>query len=206
VISEPDTGAADPALLAALENADEELIRSVLPTARLLVAVVALPGAEHASEGEMVLALLEAPDGNQALPAFTSLTALTTWRSDARPVPRPAAEVMAYAQAESLAAIVLDPGTPHSWTLWRSDLQAPAPAYRPPAWRVSRRARRAAADQVVYALELATGEPVIAVVCPAGTLDADWARRLLAHCPEGTSILPVTPEGRHTVAEIGVRL
>lgn len=204
--AEPDVGASDPALLAALESADEQLIRSVLATARLLVAVVALPGDEHASEGEMALALLEAPDGNQALPAFTGLAALTAWRTDARPVPRPAAQVLAYAEAESLAAVILDPGTVHSFTLWRSDFQSPAPAYRAPTWRASRKARRAAADQVVFALELASGEPVIAVVCPAGTLDTDWAQRLLAHCPAGTSVLPLTPEGQDSVAAIGVRL
>ena len=203
--AEPDVGAPDPVLLAALEAGDEQLIRSLLPTARLLVAVVALPGTEHASEGEMALALLEASDGNQALPAFTGLAALTGWRGEARPVPRPAAEVLAYAEAESLAAVVLDPGTAHAFTLWRSDFETPAQAYRSPTWRVSRKARKSAAPYEVYALDLA-GEPVIAVVCPGGTLDTGWAQRLLAHCPEGTAVLPVTPDAQESVAAIGVRL
>ena len=106
----PDVGAADPALLAALEAGDPARIYQSLHTARLLVAVIASPGQEHASEGDMALALLASGDGRQALPAFTSLAALTSWRAEARPVPRPASEVIAYAVAESLAAVILDPG------------------------------------------------------------------------------------------------
>ena len=75
----PDVGAADPALLAALAAGDGGRIREALLDARLLVAVIAVPGAENASEGEMALALLESGDGSQAVPAFTSLAALTAW-------------------------------------------------------------------------------------------------------------------------------
>jgi hypothetical protein len=170
--------------------------------------VIALPGVEHASEGEMALALLESGDGSQALPAFTSLAALTAWRSDARPVPRPAQEVIGYARAEALAAVVLDPGAPHTWTLWRSDFDAPsaAPSYLPPTWRPSRKARRMAAGQEVYALDSGRAEPVIGVVCPDGTLDSDWARSLLARCPAGTALMALTPDSRPTVSQVGIRL
>lgn len=204
--SAPDLGAPDPALLAALQAGDATRIRAALPEARLLVAVIALPGAEQASEGEMALALLESADGNQALPAFTELAALTAWRSEARPVPRPAAEVMAYARAESLAAVVLDPGTPHAWTIWRADFDEQGITYVPPTWRPSRKARRAVDRREVYALDTDQGEPVIAVVCPDGTLDADWAQVLLARCPAGTAVVALAPDSRPTVQQVGVRL
>ena len=114
----PDSGEADPAVVAALASGDPVRILEALDSARLLVGVVAMPGEEHASEGEMALALLESADGEQALPAFTGLEAMREWNAGARPVPRPAREVIAYAHAESLAAVVIDPGAPHSQILW----------------------------------------------------------------------------------------
>jgi hypothetical protein len=114
----PDSGEADPAVVDALASGDPVRILEALDGARLLVGVLAMPGDEHASEGEMALALLESADGEQALPAFTGLETMRQWNADARPVPRPAREVIAYAQAESLAAVVIDPGAPHSQILW----------------------------------------------------------------------------------------
>jgi hypothetical protein len=209
LVGDPDVGAADPELLAALQAGDDRRIRQALLEARLLVAVIALPGAEHASEGEMALALLESADGDQAVPAFTSLAALTAWRPEARPVPRPAQEVIAYARAESLAAVVLDPGTPYAWTLWRSqfdDQPLDGLTYLPPTWRPSRKARRLAAEQEVYALDSEQGEPVLGVVCPDGTLDADWARELLARCPSDTALVALPPAASATVQQVGRRL
>ena len=114
----PDRGDADPAVVEALASGDPVRILEALDGARLLVGVLAMPGEEHASEGEMALALLESADGEQALPAFTGLEAMREWNADARPVPRPAREVIAYAHAESLAAVVIDPGAAHSQILW----------------------------------------------------------------------------------------
>lgn len=205
----PDVGAADPALLAALEAGDPARIYQSLHTARLLVAVIASPGQEHASEGDMALALLASGDGRQALPAFTSLAALTSWRAEARPVPRPASEVIAYAVAESLAAVILDPGARHTATLWTADFTPSeadppaAPGYLAPTWAVTRKARRAARPHEVYAVDTPSGEPAVAVICPDGTLDADWAQRLLAVCPPDTGVLALPAAGRRLVREIG---
>jgi hypothetical protein len=118
VTEAPDLGDADPAVVAALASGDPARILTALDSARLLVGVVAMPGEEHASEGEMALALLESAGGERALPAFTGLEAMKAWNAEARPVPRPAREVIAYAHAESLAAVVIDPGAPHSQILW----------------------------------------------------------------------------------------
>ncbi len=127
-----DLGAADPQLVAALAGGDAGAIVAALQNARLLVGVIAMPGAEHASEGEMALALLESADGERALPAFTGLDAMTAWNPQARPVPRAATEIFAYAQAESLAAVVIDPGAPHSQILWTGPETPPAGEPDPP--------------------------------------------------------------------------
>jgi hypothetical protein len=215
-----DTGAADPALVAALRSGDSARILPLLQHARLLVAVVAIPGDEHASEGEMALALLESATGEQALPAFTSLETLSGWSAKARPVPRLAPEVVAYALAESLQAIVIDPGAAHSWTLWREaftdpeptdrELTEPEPAepaepagYAAASWRPSRKARHAAAPYEVYAVDAPVGSPAIAVICPDGTLDTAWAERLLAACPAGTGVIALPMAARAQAHRIG---
>jgi hypothetical protein len=213
----PDPGEPDPALLAVLAGGDPAPILDALTSARVLVAVIAVKGQEHASEGEMALALLESADGQQALPVFTGLATLAAWSADARPVPRPAAEVIAYAMEQQLAAVVIDPGSAHSWTMQPGDLGVfehpgdgdPCVAFGPPAWKPSRKARRAAAPHEVYAVSAVAGEhpvPLIAVICPQGTLDADWAQRLLEQCPEGTGVLAFPAFGREAVRRVGARL
>jgi SseB protein N-terminal domain len=207
----PDAGDPDPALLGALSDGDPAGILDALRSARVLVAVVAMKGQERASEGEMALALLEAADGQQALPVFTGLPTLTAWSSEARPVPRPAAEVIAYVLEQQLAAVVIDPGSAHSWTLQPGDLAPPGSgepgvAFGPPDWKPSRKARRAAAPHEAYAVGGADRLPMIAVICPDGTLDADWAQRLLAQCPEGTGVLALPSAGREAASRVGVRL
>jgi hypothetical protein len=207
-VTAQDVGAADPALLAALREGDPAAILDGLASARLLVAVIALPGAEQASEGEMALALLESADGRQALPAFTGIDTLAAWSAQARPVPRPGREVIAYAVEQSLAGIVVDPGAPHAWTLLTEEMasQPPVPAFGPPDWKPSRRARRAAAPHEVYAVAGEHLAPLIAVICPDGTLDADWAQHLLEQCPAGTGVLALPASGREAARQVGVRL
>ena len=67
----------------------------------------------------MALALLESADGEQALPAFTGLEAMTAVerRRAAGSAPRPARSSRTRTR-ESLAAVVIDPGAPHSQILW----------------------------------------------------------------------------------------
>ncbi len=135
----PDLGQADPIVVEALASGDPARILAALDSARLLVGVVALPGEEHASEGEMALALLESADGERALPAFTGLDAMRAWNPEARPVPRPAQEVIAYAHTEALAAVVIDPGAPHSQILWCEGAAESVPAAAPKRRRWRRR-------------------------------------------------------------------
>ncbi|MDQ1672782.1 MAG: hypothetical protein QOC98_1344 [Frankiaceae bacterium] len=125
----PDDGAADPRLVAALATGDAGRIAAALVDTRLIVGVVALPGEEHASEGDMALALLEAASGARALPAFSSLETLGRWRTDARPVPRPAQELASVALADALDALVVDVAGPVPWTVRDDDLAALAAGY-----------------------------------------------------------------------------
>lgn len=114
-----DTGEADPALLAALAADDRSRVHEILPQARLLVPVVALPAS---GEAEMAVPVLVNAAGRRALPVFTSLAALGDWRADARPVPMPGARVIAAAIAEGYDGVVVDVAGPSSFTLEPEEL------------------------------------------------------------------------------------
>lgn len=120
-----DDGSADPALADAVaryarQEAGLEVVVTALAPARVLVPVLA--EVEQTGAGEHGLAVdtaasagvvaLAAPDGRQALPVFSSVAALTAWRSDARPVPVEAARAALAAVAEQWSLLVLDPGGP----------------------------------------------------------------------------------------------
>jgi hypothetical protein len=89
---------------------------AALTASRLLVPVVAIraeaePGAGDGGPAgdkvaEMALPTVIGADGRAALPAFTCIDALATWRGDARPVPMPAANVWQAATQEASAAVI----------------------------------------------------------------------------------------------------
>jgi len=115
-----DDGAADPAVQAALTSyaagqGSEHAALTALAGSRLLVPVVAVL-AEADDQGgdkstEMALPTLVAEDGSRAILAFTSLDALKRWRSDARPVPVPAASAW-LAGTQDATAVVIDVAGP----------------------------------------------------------------------------------------------
>ena len=115
-----DDGAADPAVLTALTayaagQGSEHAALTALAQSRLLVPVVAVlagadeQGAEKSTE--MALPTLVAQDGSRAVLAFTCLDALKRWRSDARPVPVPAASAW-LAGTQDADAVVIDVAGP----------------------------------------------------------------------------------------------
>jgi len=138
-----DDGAADPAVLSALTayasgQGSEHAALTALARSRLLVPVVAVPGAgeqpgadnqpgtdgqpgagEQPGAGrlggekftEMALPTMVARDGSRAILAFTCLDALQRWRSDARPVPVPAASAW-LAGTQEADAVVIDVAGP----------------------------------------------------------------------------------------------
>jgi hypothetical protein len=120
-----DSGAADAALLAALEHpSDERGLMAALAMARLLVPVVAEPaevgeagGLTVEKQTDMAAVVLVAADGARALPVFTSLGALAGWDGQARPVPVTAARAAQAAVSERCDVMVLDVGEPTTTTL-----------------------------------------------------------------------------------------
>jgi hypothetical protein len=142
-----DLGAADPHLLAALDDpADETMLMRAVAQARLLVPVVAVPhvsahldehsGAhsdEHSDEPmaepssaitpegssatEMAVVILTASDGRRAFPAFSSLAALSAWDATARPCPVTSSRAAQSAVSERCDVILLDCGTAHERVL-----------------------------------------------------------------------------------------
>ncbi|MBV9096771.1 MAG: SseB family protein [Frankiaceae bacterium] len=118
-----DDGRIDPLYAAALASGDDATIRAAVLQARLLVPVVALPGADGA-DAEMSVPALVAADGARALPVFSSYDELRLWRPDARPVPMPGARVILGAAGEGYDGVVVDVAGDHPVTIADDDLRA----------------------------------------------------------------------------------
>ncbi|HEY7718000.1 MAG TPA: SseB family protein [Pedococcus sp.] len=120
-----DTGGADAALERALHRVDDEpALMAAVADARLLVPVVAEPVSTTESGGlvaekqtDMAAVTLVAPDGQRALPVFTSLETLAAWDGTARPVPVTAARAAQAAVSERCDVMVLDVAGPRSAVL-----------------------------------------------------------------------------------------
>lgn len=124
-----DHGQSDPAVAAALATyaatGSAAAAFAALSRSRVLVPVVAeATPHEPQSSTHMATVLLTGRDGRQALLAFTGLESLARWRSDARPVPRPAAEAARAAVAEGAAALLLDVAGPVPLAVEGDDLHS----------------------------------------------------------------------------------
>ena len=117
---EADTGAADPALRAALDDgADDATLMRAVEAARLVVPVVADPtdvdttGDRTVEKSvDMAVVTLTAPDGRRALPVFTGTDSLAAWDRAARPVPVTPARAAQAAVSEGCHVMVLDVAGP----------------------------------------------------------------------------------------------
>jgi len=136
-----DTGAADPAVAAALAayaagEATEHAALTAVASSRFLVPVVAVltetnsDGTEK--ETEMALPTLIGQDGRKAIIAFTSTDAITRWRPDARPVPVSAARLWPAVAAEQADAVVVDVAGPVPFVIEGARLAALASGEPPP--------------------------------------------------------------------------
>lgn len=128
-----DDGSADPALAEALTNwqageGDLETVFARLAPTRVLVPVVAvlgetgestLTGLKGDKEADMALVLLTGPNGQKALPVFTSLQSLHSWNPEARPVPVEARRAALSGVDEGCEVIVVDPAGPATAVLHR---------------------------------------------------------------------------------------
>lgn len=116
---ETDTGAADPALLAAVADGDDVSLMRALEAARLIVPIVAEPtGVDDSgplaveTSVDMAAVTLVAPDGQRALPVFTGVEALAAWDAAARPVPVTPLKVGQAAVSEGCSYVVVDVAGP----------------------------------------------------------------------------------------------
>lgn len=121
-----DEGASDPRLIAALaayaaDPARAPEVLAALAAVRVLVPVVALPGAADAAASgtatDMALVTLQGTDGRRALPVFSSLTTLAAWDPRARPVPVTSARAALAAAAQGAQVLVLDVAGPTSYVV-----------------------------------------------------------------------------------------
>src|SRR5699024_7232919 len=93
---------------------------AALGSARVLVPIMAVAtetgttahGLTGDNGADMAMVSITAADGTTVLPLFTSVTALSAWRSDARPVPVVAPQAAQAAVQEGCTALLLDPATP----------------------------------------------------------------------------------------------
>jgi hypothetical protein len=95
-------------------ESDEPGFVNALAGQRLFAPVIATGhgDARHGDkEADISLVTLAAADGRSAMPAFTSVEALTAWHPEARPVAAEAERVMLAALAEGAQLVVLDPGS-----------------------------------------------------------------------------------------------
>jgi len=154
-----DLGAADPDLLAALANPQEEtaLMRAVA-RARLLVPVVAASGGADGSgrpmgekSADLAVVTVTSADGQRGFPVFSSLAELAVWDATARPSPVTSWRAAQGAVSERCDVMLLDLGSGHERVLRPSMVWALAqqrewlPAHTDPF--VARALTRATADE-----------------------------------------------------------
>lgn len=135
-----DTGAADPLLLDALvHRAGDADLADALAASRLLVPVVAMPthveqaqatGLAADANSDMATVVLTAPDGERALPVFTSVAAVAAWDPAARPVPVTPVDAAQAAVEERCSVMVLDVASPHRRVVRSSQVWALAQGRR----------------------------------------------------------------------------
>jgi len=155
-----DVGGADVDLTAALDDpAEETVLMRAVAQARLLVPIVAAPsGIDDSGElmvvtsTDMAVVTLTSPDGQRALPVFSSLAALSAWDAAARPSPVTSARAAQAAVSERCDVMLLDLGSGHECVLRPSMVWALAqqrewlPAHTDPF--VTQALSRATADEV----------------------------------------------------------
>ncbi|MFM7030084.1 MAG: SseB family protein [Micrococcales bacterium] len=128
-----DDGSADTNLVAAIQalrsgDAVAEDVLVAMRAARLLVPLLANLGeAGEGAHGQTVdksadlsIVSISSPDGQVALPVFSSVAAMSRWNSTARPVPIETPRVALAAASEGNGRIVLDPGSDTEFVVRRT--------------------------------------------------------------------------------------
>lgn len=92
---------------------------AALTASRLLIPLVAHAGDQFDSEQpvmedkvqELSVVTVAGPSGEKLIPAFTSVSSMTAWNRDARPIPIEARRVALAAVSEQTDRLVINPGT-----------------------------------------------------------------------------------------------
>ena len=132
-----DNGQADEALVASIhaltsaEGSNEQVV-AALSGARVLIPLLAELG--ESGEGahgqtvdksaDLAIVTVETPDGQDALPVFSSVAAMAIWNPTARPVPVSAQKAAIAAAQEGNTRIVLDAGNDTEFVVRRPALAA----------------------------------------------------------------------------------
>jgi SseB protein N-terminal domain len=132
-----DDGSADPTLIAALaefanDPKDPRGVIAALGKSRLLIPLLAdLGESGEGAHGQTVdksadlsIVTVQTPDGQTALPVFSSVEAMSRWNKTARPVPSDAVRVALAAASEGNTRVVLDPGSDTEFVLRRPAIKA----------------------------------------------------------------------------------
>lgn len=132
-----DDGSADEKLLNALDGfragkTSVAEVVEVLKNARLLVPLVANLGEADVGQAglkvdksaELSIVTVRAPDGQLALPVFSSVAAMSFWNPAARPVPNNARTIALAAASEGNTRIVLDPMSQTEFVIRRPAIEA----------------------------------------------------------------------------------
>ncbi|MEY3326440.1 MAG: hypothetical protein RL044_393, partial [Actinomycetota bacterium] len=116
-----DDGSTPEAVARALseENFSLAILHESLMQSRLLIPLVAQLGdSEVGAHGQLVdksaelsIVAVATPDGQSAIPAFTSVSHMQLWKSEARPVPIEASRIALAAIAEGHTRVILNPGS-----------------------------------------------------------------------------------------------
>ena len=119
-----DAGTADPMVAATISRVIQrhdtvEKLMAVLPGTRLLVPLLAeLGDSEIGPHGQKVdksaelsMVAVATPDGASAIPAFTDVSSMQSWRRDARPVPVAVEKLALAAAGEGHTRVVINPAT-----------------------------------------------------------------------------------------------
>lgn len=127
-----DNGLADEKLMNAITEfqagtAPAEKVITAFAEARLLIPLVAnlgetgegAHGLEIDKSADLSIVTVRTPDGQNALPVFSSVEAMANWNSNARPVPNFGRQVAFAAASEGNTRLVLDPMAPSEFVIRR---------------------------------------------------------------------------------------
>ena len=117
-----DDGGADPRWAAAFASDDPQAVAHILRSGvRLLVPIVAVLDEQDGAGGDksshMASVSIVQGDGRRGLLAFTSLSTMTRWNAEARPVPAQVADIAAAAQEEGAEGVLVDVAGPIAFAI-----------------------------------------------------------------------------------------